>query len=116
MPDIVIEKLTRQALPQGYARGKDPTLEFPVVLDENADDGVLPGMMDIDGRADELPRAHSHDSIGSEDLAPSAGVSAPAMVQDTGLPVVLEPPTVRPIFRELRALLRDMTPVDDPLT
>jgi len=46
MPDIVIEKLTRQALRQGYTRGKDPTLEFPAVLDEDDVDEFLPGMYD----------------------------------------------------------------------
>ncbi len=49
MPDIVIEKLTRQVLRQGYIRGEDPSLEFSTVLDEDDDDGLLPGMVDIVG-------------------------------------------------------------------
>jgi hypothetical protein len=93
MPDIVIEKPTRQALRQRYTRGEDPSLEFPAVLDEDDDDKFLPGMMDIDGRADELSLARPQNTIGSEDLEPLAGVSAPVIVRDTGSPIVSEPHT-----------------------
>jgi len=57
MSDIVIEKVTRQALGQGYTRGEDPTLEITAGLDEDDDDEFLSATMDIDGKANELPRA-----------------------------------------------------------
>ena len=79
MPDIVIEKHTRQAPRHGYTRGEDQTLGFPGVLGEDDDNEFLPGMMDIDGRADELPQACLQDAFGSEDLASSTRVSAPAI-------------------------------------
>ena len=104
MPAIVIDKLTRQTLWQGYSRGEDPTIECPTVIDEDDDYEFLPGMMDIDGRANDLPRARPQDAIGSEDLAPSAKVSASAIIQDTGSPIASEPHTAQPISRELRAL------------
>ena len=54
MPGIVIEKITNQALRQGYPRGEDPTLQFPAFIEEDASDGILPDMMNIDEKADEL--------------------------------------------------------------
>ena len=76
----------------------------------------MPGMMDIDGRTDELPRLRLQDAIGSESLALSTGASAPTIVHNTGSPIVSELHTVQPIPRELRALCRDMAPIDDALT
>lgn len=61
MPDAVIQRLTAQALRQGYTRGVDPTLEVPPVLEE-LDQQQLPDMMQIDGRAD---------AAGVEDLLPA---------------------------------------------
>ncbi len=87
-----------------------------MLFDENDDDEVLPGIMNIYGRVGELSRARSQEVIGSEDLTPSTGVIAPAIVYDTGFSIASEPSTVQPISRELRALLRDMAPVDVPLT
>ena len=49
MPHIVVQKITEQALRQGYARGVEPALEIPNVLDEEACDVKLHGMMAIDG-------------------------------------------------------------------
>ena len=68
--------------------------------------------MDIDGRADELSLKNA---IGSEDLAPSTWVSAPAIVHDTGSPIVSGPHIAQLTPRELRALRRDMAPIDDLL-
>jgi hypothetical protein len=67
-------------------------------------------MMGIDERADELPRARPQDAIDSEDLAPSAGMSAPVIVPDTGSPFVSEPHTAQPTSLELRALHRNVAP------
>ena len=63
MLDIVIEKVTRHAPRQEYIRGEDRTLKFTAVLDEDDDDEPLPGVMYIDGRANELLRARPQDAI-----------------------------------------------------
>ena len=106
MPDIVVEKITKQALRQGYSRGEDPTLEFPAVLEDDANDGLLPDMMNIDGRADELGGDVQEHAVAADDLAPPAGVSAHPKVQDAAPAIPLsvpEPSTVSINSRQLRS-------------
>jgi hypothetical protein len=40
------------AAQQGYTRGADPTIELPHDLEEDVDNGALPGVMAIVGRLD----------------------------------------------------------------
>jgi len=54
MPDIVIKQSMTQDFRQEYSRSEDPTLGLPAVIEEDADDGLLPDMMNIDGRSIEV--------------------------------------------------------------
>ena len=83
-PDHLLQRVTTQALRQGYTRGADPTLEAPTLLDEDepAEPVPLPEMMPIDGRADALdlnvPGAMADGGPGIEpaDQLPGPGVIA----------------------------------------
>ncbi len=82
MPDIVIKK-TNQALRLGYSRGEYPTLLFPAFIAEDASDGLLPNMVNIDGKADELGQFSYEHIADGENLAPSTGLNTPEQVQGT---------------------------------
>jgi hypothetical protein len=114
MPDLVVRKITVQAHRKGYTRGKDPTLELPDILEDEAYDGQLPEIMTIDGR-DDVPReiAQHENSVDDDEIATPAGASATAQGQATTASVTEaallapEPSISSAGFRELHALRRD---------
>jgi hypothetical protein len=78
MPDIIIEKITKLARRQGYSRSEDPTLEIPAAIEEDAADGLLPDMMNNDGRSVELETKVREHAVAADNLGLSAGGSNPA--------------------------------------
>ncbi len=73
-------------------------MEFPAVLEDNANDGLLPDMMNIDGRADELGGDVQEHAVAADDFAPPAGVSAHPEVQDAAPAVPLSVPEPSAVF------------------
>jgi hypothetical protein len=99
MPGIVIEKITKQALRQGYSRGEDLALEFPAAIEEDAEDGILLDMTDIDERFVELIEETREQAITADILAPSTGLSDPAKIQGSApvAPLLVSEPCDVPI-------------------
>jgi hypothetical protein len=105
-PDIVVKKITEQAHRQGYTRGKDPTLEFSEIIEDETNDGRLPEMLTIDGRDDVRQEPARHEAATyADEIAASKGVSVAAQLQSD--PLAPEPSFVPFSSRELRTLRRD---------
>ncbi len=55
--------------------------QIPAVDDNYAEDGLLSGMMDINGRANDMPPTRPEHPADVEDFAPPAGANAPMQIQ-----------------------------------
>lgn len=94
MPSNVVDRITAQALRQGYVRGAEPVTDLPVAIDDDDEDvgPPLPDMMAIDGRADAMvPEVPAAEDTGA-DLAdaPAAGVMMPPPVHQDAPDVATE--------------------------
>ncbi len=82
MPDIVDQKVTEQALRQGYTRGAYPTFKFTDVFDEKADNAKQPDIITIDGRDDEPSGLARHNyAVDDDGIAPPTKVNTAAQDQ-----------------------------------
>jgi hypothetical protein len=97
MPELVIAMITELAMRQVYSRGVDPTLEIPDVIDEEADDALLPDMMEIDVQIDEPEEPIKlTDTAGADTPAPPTGVSDPVRDHKLTAPVDSDQPLTAP--------------------
>ncbi len=82
MPDIVIDKLTEQAVRQGCTRSTDTPVEFSHVLEDELNNNLLPETLGIDGRLEKtFDGPDMVDPVGEDTFkaTPSAKVQEPGV-------------------------------------